>query len=491
VREKERLDPNICYAAVKARDSRFDGRFFVGVRSTGIYCRPICSVRLPKKENCTFYISAAAAEKAGYRPCLKCRPELAPGLAPVDAVARLARSAALVLEENGHLYLSLAELASKLGVTDRHLRRAFFAEFGVSPLQYLQSRRLLLAKSLLTDTSLPITEVAFAAGFGSIRRFNDVFRRFYRLTPGALRKGGGQKGGAEGEITLLLGYRAPYDWDGILSFLAERAIPGVESVEGGKYCRTAGVRSGGENYCGYLAVGNLPKKNSLSVTLARGLLPILSKILSKVRNMFDLNCRPDQVYAQLATLNDLLPGLCKPGRRIPGCFDSFEMAARAVMGQQVTVKAARTLAGRLAQSCGRKIDLPFAALSHIFPAPEEILGSAGARGDDLAAIGLTRAKARAIYVLAENIFAGRLSLSPTAYPEEEAVRLIKEMPGFGDWTAKYIAMRALGCPDAFLPTDLGVRKTFPGLSTQELLALAEAWRPWRAYAMLNIWQYQA
>jgi methylphosphotriester-DNA--protein-cysteine methyltransferase len=211
MREKETLDPDSCYAAVKARDSRFDGRFFVGVRSTGIYCRPICSARVPKKENCTFFVSAAAAERAGYRPCLKCRPELAPvdARAPVDAAGRLARRAALLLEENGLADTSLARLAYGFGVTDRHLRRVFFKEFGVSPLQYLQNRRLLLAKGLLTDTALPITEVAFAAGFGSVRRFNDVFQRSYRLSPSALRKNGGEQEGTAGEITLLAGYRPP------------------------------------------------------------------------------------------------------------------------------------------------------------------------------------------------------------------------------------------------------------------------------------------
>ncbi|MDR3348880.1 MAG: helix-turn-helix domain-containing protein [Acidaminococcales bacterium] len=491
MRQKETLDPDSCYAAVKARDSRFDGRFFVGVRSTGIYCRPICSARVPKKENCVFFVSAAAAERAGYRPCLKCRPELAPAdaLAPVDAAGRLARRAALLMEENGLADTSLAGLADGLGVTDRHLRRVFFAQFGVSPLQYLQNRRLLLAKSLLTDTALPVTEVAFAAGFGSVRRFNDIFRRFCRLSPSALRKNGGEQDGAQGGITLLLGYRPPYDWDGILDFLAGRAIAGVEKAEGGKYCRSVGMASGGKNYCGWLAVENLPKKNCLSVTLASSLLPLLSKILSRVRNMFDLDCRPAQVYEQLSVLNDLRPGLCKPGCRLPGCIDPFEAAARAVIGQQITVKAARTLAGRLVRVYGAKIAAPVAGLTNVFPSPEAIFPVLGPEGEELTAIGLTRAKARAVRALAESILTGRLNLSASASPEE-AVSLIREMPGFGDWTAEYIAMRALGWTDAFLPTDLGVRKAFPGLSARQLRRLAEAWRPWRAYAMLNIWQYQ-
>ena len=226
------LDDEACYAAMQAHDARFDGRFFCGVSSTGIYCRPVCRVKVPKKENCTFFVSAAAAEAAGYRPCLRCRPELAPGLAPVDSVARLARGAALIMEEDCPTSRKISELAAMLGITDRHLRRVFFAEYGVSPVQYLQTQRLLLAKSLLSDTQLTVTDVAMAAGFGSIRRFNDLFKKHYRLTPNKLRKKGRSMEESNQGITLSLGYRPPYAWDSLISFLAGRAIPGVESVAG-------------------------------------------------------------------------------------------------------------------------------------------------------------------------------------------------------------------------------------------------------------------
>ena len=252
------LDDKACYAAMQAHDVRFDGRFFCGVSSTGIYCRPICRVKLPKEENCTFFVSAAAAEAAGYRPCLRCRPELAPGLAPVDSVPRLARSAALIMEEDCLTSRKISELAAILGITDRHLRRVFFAEYGVSPVQYLQTQRLLLAKSLLTDTRLTVTDVAMAAGFGSIRRFNDLFKKHYQLTPNKLRKKGRSMEENNDGITLSLGYRPPYAWDSLISFLAARAIPGVESVAGDTYRRTVAIKKGETIHYGWISVANRP-----------------------------------------------------------------------------------------------------------------------------------------------------------------------------------------------------------------------------------------
>jgi len=482
------MDGKACYAAFRAHDSRFDGRFFIGVSSTGVYCRPVCRVKMPKEENCSYYPSAAAAEAAGYRPCLKCRPELAPGLAPVDAACRLARKAALVMEEDCLCDGSIASLANALGVTDRHLRRVFSAEFGVSPLRYLQTRRLLLAKSLLTDTSLSVAAVALSAGFGSIRRFNELFGKRYRMTPGAFRKLKGDGKGERGDdcVALRLGYRPPYRWEEILSFLAGRAIPGVESVANGAYRRAVLLRTGESAYRGWIAVRNDEQRNSLVATVSSSLLPLLPRVLSRVRGLFDLDCDPVRIFETLSTMNDLRPGMCAPGTRLPGCFDSFEMAVRAVLGQQITVKAARTLAARLAAAYGGCLETPFDDVNRTFPEPGDVLGLPGPIESNLGPLGVIGARARSIRALADALSRGTVRLSRTADPLEEMSELLK-LPGFGPWTVHYLAMRALGWPDAFPHTDYGVKKALGGMTQKEILALSETWRPWRSYAVVNLW----
>ena len=485
--QAEFLDDKARYAAFKAHDARFDGRFFVGVSSTGIYCRPVCRVKMPKEENCSFHSSAAAAEAAGYRPCLKCRPELAPGLAPVDAAARTARTAALIIEESCLTDSGVAALATSLGITDRHLRRTFVAEYGVSPVRYLQTRRLLLAKSLLTDTGLSITDVALTAGFGSIRRFNDLFRRQYRLTPGDLRKAGAE-GQAEnqGSVILLLGYRPPYAWERILAFLAGRAIPGVESVADGCYRRTVCMGNGGSGHRGWISVAHVPHKNALAVTLAPTLLPVLPKVLARVRALFDLNCDPQKIFETLSAMNDLAPDLCLPGTRLPGCFDPFEMCVRAILGQQITVKAARTLATRVAAAFGEAVATPFEELAYTFPTAESVCALPPPIGDRLGPLGITGMRARSILALAEALAQGRITLSGQAGPEVTMERLLA-LPGFGPWTVQYVAMRALGWPDAFPHTDYGVKKALGDRPPKDILALSEAWRPWRSYATISLW----
>lgn len=480
-------DRKACYAAFKAHDARFDGRIFVCVSSTGIYCRPVCRVRMPKEANCAFLPSAAAAEAAGYRPCLKCRPELAPGFAPVDASSRLARWAALVIEKDCLCDSDLSALSETLGVSDRHVRRVFVQEYGVSPIRYLQTRRLLLAKSLLTDTGLPVTRVAFAAGFDSVRRFNDLFRKQYRMTPGALRKSAaGTSAAGHGGITLFLGYRPPYGWDRLLSFLEGRAIPGVESVAGGVYRRTAAVRSGDATHQGWIAVEHAEGKNALAVTVASELLPVLPKILSRVRNLFDLDCEPGAVFESLSAMNDLKPGMCVPGVRVPGSFDAFEMAVRAILGQQVTVKAARTLAARVAERFGETAATPFAELARVFPTPAAICGLGGSIESHLGPLGVIGSRARTIAALAAAMHRDEDILSPGADPERQ-MRLLMSLPGIGEWTAQYLAMRALGWADAFPHTDYGVKKALDGRAPGEILKISEQWRPWRAYATVNLW----
>lgn len=475
------------YTAFKAKDARFDGRFFVGISSTGIYCRPVCRAKQPKAENCTFYRTAAEAEQAGYRPCLLCRPELAPGTSITDATADLVYRAARMLEENCGSGQNLEEIAKRLGCTDRHLRRVFTAEYNVPPVQYLQTCRLLLAKNLLTDTNLSILEVAMAAGFGSLRRFNDVFKKQYHLAPTALRKRMSEEKRIGGDITVTLGYRPPYPWEEMLRFLAGRAIAGVEVVKNKEYMRTVHLEdASGKHVNGWVRVSQNQKKNALNITVSETLLSVLPQVLARIRHLFDLYCDPDAVFGTLRSMNDIRPGLCVLGTRVPGCFDAFEMAVRAVLGQQITVKAASTLAARIVQTYGIPVQTEVDGLNHVFPTPEQIL----ALGDDIAnclgKLGVASARSNTINELARAFVQGDLHLDIPAQPEEEMKKLMN-IRGIGSWTAQYIAMRAMEWPDSFLETDAGVKKALPGYTPKELLKMAEAWRPWRSYATVNLW----
>lgn len=475
------------YNAYKAKDVRFDGRFFIGISSTGIYCRPVCKAKQPKEENCTFYHTAAEAEQAGYRPCLLCRPELSPGTSTTDATHVLVHKAARMLEENCGSGQSIEELAAQLGCSDRHLRRAFTAEYNVSPVQYLQTCRLLLAKNLLTETSLTVLEVAMAAGFGSLRRFNDLFKKHYRLSPTALRKSMPEEKARNSNVTMSLGYRPPYRWDEILSFFASRAIPGVEMVWNNQYYRTAHLQdANGKDVYGWLSVKDNPKKNVLSVTVSEILLPVLPQVLAKVRQLFDLYCDPAAIYEALAPMNDIRPGLCVAGTRLPGSFNSFEMAVRAVLGQQITVKAASTLAGRLVEAYGTPIQTGVEGLTHTFPTPWQILALDEPIENHLGPLGIIATRAKTIYALAKALDEEKIDFGLCASPKAEMKKLM-EIRGIGSWTAQYIAMRTMGWPDAFLETDVGIKKALAPYTPAELLKMAEAWRPWRSYATINIW----
>ncbi|MBO7748722.1 helix-turn-helix domain-containing protein [Paenibacillus sp. MWE-103] len=475
------------YAAFKAKDARFDGRFFVGVSSTGIYCRPVCRAKQPKPENCTFYASAAAAEHAGYRPCLLCRPELAPGTSITDATANLVYRAARMLEESSGSGQSLDEIAGRLGCTDRHLRRVFTAAYHVSPVQYLQTCRLLLAKNLLTDTDLPVLEVAMAAGFGSLRRFNGLFKKQYKLSPTALRKRTVEEKKHKDNLTLALSYRPPYPWDEMLHFLAGRTLAGIEVVKNGEYMRTVHlVNADGTPVYGWVRVGHDPKKDALSVTVSETLLPVLPQVLARIRHLFDLYCDPVAVYETLRVMNDIRPGLCVLGARVPGCFNAFEMAVRAVLGQQITVKAASTLASRIVQAYGAPIQTGIEGLTRIFPLPEDLMSFGGAIKDRFGVLGVTAARSTTIFELARAFVQGEIDFDLPAQPEEEMKKLMA-IRGIGSWTAQYIAMRAMEWPDAFLETDAGVKKALQPYTSKELLKMAEAWRPWRSYATINLW----
>jgi AraC family transcriptional regulator of adaptative response / DNA-3-methyladenine glycosylase II len=475
------------YAAFKAKDVRFDGRFFVGISSTGIYCRPVCRARQPKVENCTFYTTAAEAEQAGYRPCLLCRPELAPGTSITDSKNNLVYRAARALEKNCGSGQSLEEIAGKLGYTDRHLRRVFTAEYNVSPVQYLQTCRLLLAKNLLTDTDLSVLEVAMTAGFGSLRRFNDIFKKRYKLSPTALRKSISEGKKHNGNITLALGYRPPYNWEQMLSFLAARAITGVEAVKNGEYMRTVHLENtDGKHAYGWIRVGNNPEKNALSVIVSETLLSVLPQVLARIRSLFDLYCDPDSVYETLRVMNDIRPGICILGTRVPGCFNAFEMAVRAVLGQQISVKAAGTLASRVVKAYGMPVQTGIEGLTHIFPLPEDILAMDGIVQKNFGVLGIIAARSNTIYELAKAFVHREIDFELCAQPAEEMKKLMA-IRGIGSWTAQYIAMRAMEWTDAFLETDAGIKKALKPCTSKELLEMAEAWRPWRSYATVNLW----
>ncbi|MGD9720500.1 MAG: AlkA N-terminal domain-containing protein [Pirellulales bacterium] len=475
------LNDDACYRVLSTRDARFDGVFFIGVTTTGIYCRPVCPARTPRRDRCRFFASAALAESAGFRPCLRCRPELAPGHAPMDSVSRTARLAAAKIEagalrDGG----SLEKLARQLGISSRQLRRVVQREYGVTPIQLAQTGRLLLAKQLLAESTLPMVAVAGAAGFESVRRFNALFRQHYGLTPTRMRRGT-SKSIAQDCVRLSLGYRPPLAWQEMLRFLAARATPGVEAIDGDAYLRTIAL-TGRQ---GWIRVAPVAGRNVLSVELSTSLLPVLSAVLPRVKRQFDLAARPDVIAASLAA-HPRLASLVRhtPGLRVPGAFDGVELAVRAILGQQISVRAATTLAGRLAAAYGEPIETPFAGLSRLAP-PAETL--ARARTASLAKLGLRTAIAESIRALASAAVKGYVCLEPGCDPESTVAALV-ECPGIGPWTAQYVAMRALGWPDAFPDGDLGLVKASGETSARALRGVAEAWRPWRAYAAMYLWE---
>jgi AraC family transcriptional regulator of adaptative response / DNA-3-methyladenine glycosylase II len=471
------LSTDHCYRALLSKDSRFDGKFFVGVSSTGIYCRPVCTAKTPMRTRCTFFPSAAAAEGAGFRPCLRCRPELAPGNAGVDASQRIAHAAASLIDDGFLEEQDLALLAARLGVTDRHLRRVFRAEFGVAPVGYAQTQRLLLAKRLLTDTALPVTDIALASGFGSVRRFNALFQARYRMQPNRLRNQESKNVGNPA-MRFELAYRPPLPWETMLAFLGQRAIRGVEAVVGDEYRRTASIAHGGVVHRGWIAVRPVARRAMLQVSMSAELAKVVPPVLARIKRLFDLACDPHAVAAQLGALTEAHPGL-----RVPGAFDGFELAVRAILGQQVTVKAATTLSGRLARTFGDPLETPWDALTHTFPGAQRI---AALVVDDIASQGIIASRARSILALAGGIAAGTLVLAP-GVDVDRTMAALRELPGIGEWTTQYIAMRALAWPDAFPHTDLGVMKALGETAPKRVLARAEPWQPWRAYAVMHLW----
>jgi AraC family transcriptional regulator of adaptative response / DNA-3-methyladenine glycosylase II len=480
------LSDNACYRAIVTRDRRFDGRLFIAVKTTGVYCRPVCPARTPKRENVRFFASAAAAQEAGFRPCLRCRPETSPDLGAWRGTSNTV-SRALALIESGALDDgALDALSERLGVGERQLRRLFKQHLGASPIAVAQTRRVLLAKQLIHDTHLPMAEVALASGFGSVRRFNETFQALYDRPPGQLRrsKRPEESAASAGELTLRLPYRPPYDWDSMLSFLALRAIPGVESVDGGTYART--VSLDGKHGAIFARPGS---GDFLEVTVRFPRLASLPAIIARVRRVFDLAADPSVIGAHLSEDPTLAPLVAaRPGLRVPGAWDGFELGIRAILGQQITVVAARQLAARLVVAHGTALAderANAAGLTHVFPDPSAVARS------NLATLGMPDARRNALRSLAQALIDDPLLFSARRHLDEAIARL-RTLKGIGEWTAQYIAMRQLRESDAFPSGDVALLRALADASgvrpsPEHMLKRAERWRPWRAYAALHLW----
>ena len=481
------LDPAACYRAFQTRDARFDGRVFVGVTSTGIYCRPICPARSPKFEHCRFFASAAAAQDAGFRPCLRCRPETAPDLASWHGTSNTV-SRALALIADGALEAGEAgvdRLAERLGIGARQLRRLFMQHLGAPPVSVAQTRRVLLAKQLIHETRMPMADVAMAAGFGSVRRFNETFQDLFQRPPSALRRRAPADRVAQAGVTLRLRYKPPYDWPAMLAYLDARAIDGVERVAEGSYCRT--VLHDGQ--VGSVEVADAPAHSSLVVTLRLPCVRAVPAVLARVRRVFDTGADVEAIGRHLSQDPRLAPLVAsRPGLRAPGGWDGFELAVRAILGQQVSVAAARRLAAQLVKACGTTLpdaQRPHPELSRTFPSPQCVVRA------DLAVLGMPGSRRAALKALADAAVANPHLFQPSGSVDDAVARL-RAIRGIGEWTAQYIALRALREPDAFPASDAGLlRSAAIGArsrpSPQDLLRWAEPWRPWRAYAAQHLW----
>jgi AraC family transcriptional regulator of adaptative response / DNA-3-methyladenine glycosylase II len=452
----ERLDAAAYTRALRARDARFDGVFYVGITSTGIYCRPVCPAKVSYPERRRFFDTAALAEVAGYRPCLRCRPELAPGKGPVEAVPRLAADAARRIEAGALNGSSVGALAKELGVSERHLRRALERSYGVSPLELAQTHRLLLAKRLLADTTLSVTRIAFASGFQSLRRFNALFQERYRLSPRELRRPGLERASAGDGVHLSLSYRAPFNWAAILDTLRREAIPGVEVVEGQRYRRTVSL----EGKSGVVTIEDLPAKRHLAVEVSPSLLPVLMPLLARLRQLFDLDAEPAAIDAHLAAGGLGASVRRHPGLRLLGSIDGFEVALRSLAGEA---------AGRLVQEFGDVIPGGPAGLSRLIPTARQIAkgGTAGVTGS-----GVGKKEGELLVRLAEEVVAGRIVLHRGG-DVEAMVRALSALPGMNDTLLTALSTSALGWPDAFPSSDPRTVR-------------ADQWRPWRAYGMLHL-----
>ncbi|HEY1561766.1 MAG TPA: AlkA N-terminal domain-containing protein [Caulobacteraceae bacterium] len=471
------LDPIQCRRAILARDARFDGRFFTAVLTTGIYCRPVCPARPPKAENCRYYPSAAAAQAAGFRPCLRCRPETAPGLGAWRGASNTVSRAVSLIEAGALDDGDVENLADRLGVGERHLRRLFLKHLGASPISVAQTRRIHIAKQLIHETTLPMTEIALAAGFGSVRRFNETMLALFGRPPTELRRIAGTGRSDHAGITLSLGYRPPFDWSAILDFLSLRAIPGVEWVEDGVWRRTIAM----DGAAGEIEVAHEPERNRVRATIRFPALAALPRIIARIRQVFDLDADPEAINSALSRDPRMAPHVAaRPGLRVPGAWDGFELAVRAILGQQITVTAATRLAGKIAERWGEPYDGH--GLTRVFPSAERL--------SEAAIGGMPGSRAQSIVKLATAVSANP-RLIERAEDVETSINRLCALPGVGEWTANYIAMRALRETDAFPAADIGLMRALETNGRRprpsELDLISQSWRPWRAYAAMHLW----
>jgi AraC family transcriptional regulator of adaptative response / DNA-3-methyladenine glycosylase II len=479
------LDRESCYRAFLSRDPRFDGRFFVGVRTTRVYCRPVCPARMPREENVVFFRCAAAAEEGGFRPCRRCRPEAAPGTPAWNGSSTTVARALRLIADGGLDGQGVPDLAGRLGVGERHLRRLFARHLGASPLSVARTRRVHFARNLIDETDLPMGRVATCSGFTSIRQFNHDVRRTFGRSPTDLRRrsrsGEGERPGSV--LSLRLPYRPPFEWEHFVRYLGPRALPGVEAIDAGLYRRTTHAGGG----AGWVSVRPVPGANHLLLEVhAPDYQERLIDLVERARRVFDLRAEPARIAEDLSRDPRLAPLVAaRPGLRVPGAWCAFELAVRAILGQQVSVGAATALAGRLIERFGEPLPgEPAGGLTHLFPGPETIADA------DLAGLGMPESRAEAIRALARACADCSLDL-PGLRGHADAVAVLASLPGVGPWTAEYIALRALGEPDAFPADDLGLRKAVSDggspVPAAALEAMAEAWRPWRGYAAMHLW----
>jgi AraC family transcriptional regulator, regulatory protein of adaptative response / DNA-3-methyladenine glycosylase II len=480
------LDWQVCSRARLSRDPRFDGKFFIGVVGSRVYCRPICPAPTAKEKNVRYFPSAAAAAEAGFRPCLRCRPESSPGTPAWMGTSNTVSRALRLIGESGLEDGGVEVLAERLGVGSRHLRRLFLRHLGATPIAVAQTRRLHFAKKLIDETGLPMSQIALASGFGCVRRFNAGIRKVYHRTPTQIRKLARHTLAHDtptqpgNQYLFRLNFRPPYHWQGMLDFLAARATPGVEAVESATYRRTISWHG----RPGYFEVSLDSSRDALRVRIEFGDPQSLFFIVERIRAMFDLNADWAAIVQSLRSDSALSASVeADPGLRVPGCWNGFELATRAILGQQITVKGATALAGRLVSAFGEPFRGP-SRLTHLFPSPEVLAGA------KLSNVGLTGARAETIRALARAVCAGKINFEGVV-DCDTFLRRLCEIPGIGKWTAQYVAMRALGEPDAFPSSDLGLLRALAAKSPRELEHRAATWRPWRAYASLYLWRIAA
>jgi AraC family transcriptional regulator of adaptative response / DNA-3-methyladenine glycosylase II len=478
-------DRATCRRIFTCRDERYDGRIFVGVKTTRVYCRPVCRVRAPKAENCTYFNAAVAAQAAGFRPCLRCRPETAPLLAAWNGTSTTVDRALGLIAGGALDDQRIGELAARLGVGERHLRRLFAEHLGTTPIAVVQTRRVLFAKKLITDTTLPMAHIALAAGFSSVRRFNETMRAVYDRPPTELRRTRASASASDGTVTLSLPYAGPYDWPRMSAWFGARAIGGVEGLEpGGSYVRS--IFYGGE--IGTIEIAPVPGASQLRATIRFSNVGALLAIVDRIRRMFDLDADVETIGAHLSADPRLAPLVAlRPGLRVPGAWDGYELAVRAVLGQQISVDAATSLAARLVSRYGEPLppELVSRGVHLVFPRPERLAEA------DIASLGMPRSRAETIRTVAKAAADDPHCFLPS-HDLTASIERLRLLRGIGDWTAHYIAMRALREPDAFPTGDVGLLRAFAEENTRrptarELTTLAEGWRPWRAYAAIHLW----